>query len=209
MVKPLPYLSNLSFDDMNSIKRKIGVIHGRFQPLHLDHMKYLLAGFERSDFLFIGITNPDPTKISFNKSDSKRSQNIANPLTYWERTILIQTSLQENGISPNRFCIVPFPINKPEMLKYYVPLDATFFVTIYDAWGRHKRDTLLSLGLAVDVMWERNIEQKGITGTLVRDSIAAGGQWENLVPEAVARIMRDRSLAVRIREMYSKYDTKK
>ena len=38
---------------------EVGVIHGRFQGLHLAHMEYLLAGKSRCRFMYIGITNPD------------------------------------------------------------------------------------------------------------------------------------------------------
>ena len=37
-----------------------GVIHGRFQVLHNDHLKYLLAGKADASTLVVGITNPDP-----------------------------------------------------------------------------------------------------------------------------------------------------
>ena len=37
----------------------IGVVHGRFQPLHLKHMEYILAAKMRCRKLYIGITNPD------------------------------------------------------------------------------------------------------------------------------------------------------
>ena len=40
---------------------KTGVINGRLQVLHNDHLKYLLAGKKRCDHLVVGITNPDPT----------------------------------------------------------------------------------------------------------------------------------------------------
>jgi len=36
-----------------------GVVHGRFQVLHNDHVKYLLAGKARCRHLVVGITNPD------------------------------------------------------------------------------------------------------------------------------------------------------
>ena len=36
-----------------------GVIHGRFQVLHLKHMEYILAAKMRCRKLYIGITNPD------------------------------------------------------------------------------------------------------------------------------------------------------
>ena len=43
---------------------EVGVIvseHGRFQVLHNDHFKYLMAGKAQCRHLVVGITNPDPT----------------------------------------------------------------------------------------------------------------------------------------------------
>ena len=37
-----------------------GVIHGRFQVLHNDHLKYLLSGKALCRHLVVGITNPEP-----------------------------------------------------------------------------------------------------------------------------------------------------
>jgi len=50
-----------------------GAIHGRFQVLHNDHMKYLLAGKERCVHLVIGITNPDPILTRADPADPERS----------------------------------------------------------------------------------------------------------------------------------------
>lgn len=47
---------------------RTGVIHGRFQLLHNDHLKYLLAGKARCEHLVVGITNPDPC---LTKADAK------------------------------------------------------------------------------------------------------------------------------------------
>ena len=38
---------------------KTGVIHGRFQCLHLKHMEYLMAAKNQCKRLIIGISNPD------------------------------------------------------------------------------------------------------------------------------------------------------
>ncbi len=179
----------------------VGVVHGRFQPFHLDHLVYAMEAFKKCDFLFVGITNPDPGDMVYQTSDPNRSLDTSNPLTFWQRALLIQASLPEAGISPDRFSVVPFPINRAELLKYYVPLDARFYMTIYDDWGRHKRDVLLSLGLEVEVMWERDLNYKGITSTTIRQRIAAGEPWESLVPEAVARTMKEMSLDSKIRDV--------
>ena len=56
----------------------IAVIHGRFQPLHIGHMEYLLAGKERCELLIIGITNPDPSQIKVEPTNPTRSAGLAN-----------------------------------------------------------------------------------------------------------------------------------
>jgi nicotinamide-nucleotide adenylyltransferase len=109
-----------------------GVIHGRFQVLHNDHMKYLLAGKNLCRHLIIGITNPDPSLTKNHDSNPHRSTPLANALTYYERFIMVREALIESGLKLNEISIVPFPINVPELIKYYVPLDVVFFLSIYD-----------------------------------------------------------------------------
>ena len=124
---------------MGKSKYEIGVIHGRFQILHNDHIKYLMAGKDLCKYLVVGITNPDPLLTRDSDANPHRSKPLANPLTYFERYLMTQAALLEQGLSLTEFSIVPFPINVPELIKYYVPLDAIFFLTIYDDWGRQKK----------------------------------------------------------------------
>ena len=182
---------------------KIGVIHGRFQMLHLAHMEYLLAGKARCDFLYVGITNPDPNLTKDAIEDTNRSQDHANPFTYFERLEMLRDALIEFGIPRNQFEIVPFPITHAHLIKFYTPTEATYFVTIYDEWGRAKATTLQGLGLPVEIMWERPLSQKAISGSQVRKLIAEGKQWENLVPTSVAEYVLEHRLVDRITKLYS------
>lgn len=91
-----------------------GVIHGRFQILHNDHLSYLLSGMALCNHLIVGITNPAPAQTKPEKSDGNRGQSKANPLTYYERYTLVKTVLTSEGLSYRDFSIVPFPINFPE-----------------------------------------------------------------------------------------------
>ncbi len=178
-----------------------GVVHGRFQVLHHDHMKYILAAKERCRHLFVGITNPDPTLTKRDEADPARSAPEANPLTYFERREMLQAALLEAGLRPDEFDIVPFPINFPELYKDYVPLDAVFYLTIYDEWGKKKLEMFRSLGLETEVMWRRPVSEKGITSTEVRRFIAEGEPWEHLVPATVAGILKQRNLVSRITDV--------
>jgi len=178
-----------------------GVIHGRFQILHNDHMTYLLAGKARCDHLIVGITNPDPTLTNDDPADPARSLALANPLSYYERYMMVKKAFVEVGIAPREFSIVPFPINLPELYQYYIPLDATFFLTIYDEWGRKKLAQFRSLGLRTEVLWERSLADKGLSGAEIRRRIVSGVAWKHLIPPSTHMLLRKWGVLKRLREL--------
>jgi len=166
-----------------------GVAHGRFQIFHNDHMKYLQAAKARCRHLVVGITNPDPTLTRFDPADPGRSSPERNPLTYYERYRVAQRVLQKQGWDWEDFSIVPLPINFPDLFQYYVPLTATFFLTIYDDWGERKLQMFRALGLTTEVLWRRPLAEKGLTSTEVRQLIVAQERWTHLVPPGVAEML--------------------
>lgn len=180
-------------------RHPVGVIHGRFQVFHNDHLRYVLAGAARCDHLYVGITNPDPGFVEDDLTNPERSRPANNPLTYFERLRMVVAALLAEGLGPADFSVVPLPINRPEFFRHYVPLDAVFFLTIYDGWGEKKLEMFQSLGLTTEVMWRRPAAEKGITGSQVRNLIAANDDWESLVPPAVVKIIREIDLAGRLR----------
>lgn len=179
----------------------VGIIHGRFQVLHLDHLRYLLAGKRCCDHLVVGITNPDPTHTLPDEADPARSLPESNPLTYYERYRLVTTCLLEAGVPYPQFSVVPFPINQPHLYSYYVPTDAVFFLTIYDDWGRRKHDLLRAAGLRCHVLWERDPADKGISAGEVRALMATGRPWQHLVPEAAARLLSEWEIPARLAKL--------
>lgn len=182
----------------DGLQYDVGTIHGRFQILHNDHLKFLLAGKELCEHLIIGITNPDPSLTKEHNSNPHRSKPISNPLTYFERYVMIRNSLLEKGLKYSDFSIVPFPINVPELLKYYVPMDVVFFLSIYDDWGRQKKKYLESLGLKVHVLWEVPLEKKGLSGSDIRRSMLKGESWEHFLPPAVVKLVNQWDIIKRI-----------
>lgn len=181
---------------------KTGIIHGRFQILHHDHLKYLLSGKALCRHLVVGVTNPDPAMTLDDPVDPERSLPAANPLTYYERTVLIRLALMEQGVGLDAFTIVPFPVNRPELYRYYVPLDAVFFLSIYDDWGRKKKALFEERGLAVRVLRETSIAQKGISATTVRKAMVNDELWEHLVPAAVAKKLKAWGIPERLKNKY-------
>ena len=178
-----------------------GVIHGRFQVLHYDHRKYLLAGKARCRHLVVGITNPDPTLTRPDPADPHRSSPLANPLSYYERYLMVRDVLLETGLNQAEFSIVPFPINLPHLYQYYLPLDAVFYLTIYDQWGRRKLEQFQAKGLATEILWEKPADAKGQSSTVIRNLMAAGEPWQHMVPPATARLMQEWDIPTRLRHL--------
>jgi nicotinamide mononucleotide adenylyltransferase len=182
---------------------ELGVIHGRFQVFHHDHLRYVLAGKMRCHHLVVGITNPDPLLTRDDATDPHRSRAEANPLTYFERHVMVRAALIEAECSLQEFSIVPFPINLPELYAYYLPMDATFYLTIYDPWGRRKLEQFKALGLKTEVLWERDPDHKGLRASEIRRLMATGQPWKALVPPGVAALMERWNIPERVRRLRS------
>jgi len=170
-------------------------------------MKYILAGKARCEHLVVGITNPDPSLTRNDAANPDRSDPSANPLTFFERYVTLREALLGAGVHYREFSIVPFPINLPELYRYYVPLDAVFYLTIYDQWGRRKLEMLGSLGLKTEVIWEKPPSEKGICAAEVRKLMVQGKPWEHLVPESTAKLMKMWGVTERLRGMESEAPT--
>jgi nicotinamide mononucleotide adenylyltransferase len=167
----------------------VGVIHGRFQVFHNDHLRYVLAGKSLCNHIVVGITNPDPMLTRDDAADPHRSDPAANPLTYFERYTIVRSVLLEAALAHRDFSIVPFPINFPDLYRYYLPMNATFYLTIYDEWGRRKLDQFKSMGLRTHLLWMRPLSEKGLSASDVRRRMAFGEHWEDMVPAAAASLL--------------------
>lgn len=164
------------------------MIHGRFQPFHLGHLEYLRGAAERSDEVWIGITNPDPTRIKPEASDPLRHLPESNPYTYAERLLMVKAAAADLGLDLARVHVIPFPVNEPELWPAYVPSGVTQYVRLFSEWGSTKLERLRAAGYEVVVLDEGT--EKQLSGADVRAALRNGDEWESLVPPEVARILR-------------------
>jgi nicotinamide-nucleotide adenylyltransferase len=168
----------------------VGVVPGRFQVLHNDHMELLMAVQRRCRFLVAGISRPDPARSGGEPAGAARDQPSANPLSFFERHMLLRSALAGAGLDLDQFTAVPFPVAAPELYPWYAPPEAVFFLAVYDEWGRRKRELLESGGLRVEVVREANRELKGLSGKRIRERMAEGDPWEHLVPAATVDMLK-------------------
>jgi len=178
-----------------------GVVHGRFQVLHLKHMEYILAAKMRCEKLYIGITNPDMLHAKSSVYDINRGTKAGNPLSYRERCEMIRGALKEFGVPEEQYEIIPFPISYPEYITQYAPEDAVYYMGICDEWDREKYRILSELGLKIHVLWEKDIENKGITGSMIRKLIATDQDWAKYVPKSVYAYMKEQELDKRVKRL--------
>lgn len=161
------------------------MVHGRFQPFHRGHLAYLEAAAARSPRLLVGITNPDRRHMRPVPEDPVRHLPESNPWTYTERLLMVGAAAQAAGL-PVR--IIPFPIDDPELWPDYVPAGTVHHLRVLSPWGAAKAERLRAAGHEVVVLpAERG---KEVSGAQVRAAMRDGGDWEALVPPAVAAVVR-------------------
>lgn len=182
---------------MSNKRCAIGVVNGRFQPLHHGHMEYIFEAKKLCQKLIVGITNPDTDSFAVSKANPHRSTSEGNPFTYYERMEMIRDTLIDSGLDFSTFDVVPFPINSPKLIHCYVPKKATIFFTVYDSWGADKIGRLKHNGFATKTLWERSPDAKITTGSEIRNRIAHDKEWGHLVPSAVYRYITERELTNR------------
>ncbi|MDR3637959.1 MAG: adenylyltransferase/cytidyltransferase family protein [Isosphaeraceae bacterium] len=182
---------------MSRVKEPVAVIHGRFQPLHIGHMEYLLAAKETCELLIIGITSPDPWLLGDEDTDVERGKPESNPCTYYERYLMLEGAMVDASVPREAFRIVPFPHSYPERLRYYAPTGALYLLSIYDDWGDAKLERFRALGYRTHVLWRR--DEKVTTGSRIRALMRDGGDWERWVPPATAQVLRNSGIDERIR----------
>jgi cytidyltransferase-like protein len=161
------------------------MIHGRVQPFHNGHLEYLRGAAAQCDAVFVGITNPDPQRIKEEPSDPLRHLPESNPFTYVERLLMIEAVAEDEGL---RAHVIPFPVNEPELWSAYVPAGVTQYLRLFSEWGGTKLERMREAGYDVVVL-DEGVE-KEISGRDVRAALRSGGEWETLVPPAVARVIR-------------------
>ena len=169
------------------MRHRYGMIHGRFQPFHLEHLRYFRLVWEQSEQVIIGITNPDPSTILADELSEHRHLPEENPLTFIERLMMIQETLRDEGYPMERIFIVPLPIHHPDRWQYYIPQDTVIVVVVYSPWEKQKAERLRKAGFKVAIV--DNLE-KGISGQQVRSLLKSNGNWESLVPPTVARFLK-------------------
>ena len=177
---------------------KYGMVHGRFQPLHHEHLEYILWGINNSKKCFIGITQPDINNLSETIGDKHRKEESGNPFSFDERKIMIEESLKDFGISEERFEVVRFDVDNFDVAMEYLQkeygIDSSNtiqYMKIFSNWEDWKKDKFKSKEFKVIEIHEKTKEkaEKHITGTLVRELIRTNRNWQDYTSSGTERVI--------------------
>ncbi|MBI1885964.1 MAG: adenylyltransferase/cytidyltransferase family protein [Chloroflexi bacterium] len=171
------------------MRSRFGMIHGRFQPFHRGHLEYMKAAFERCDNLIVAITNPDPTVIRQEAAAEHRHLPEANPFTFFQRQIMIRETAKDESLPLERIVFIPFPINLPELWRFYVPTSVVQYIRVFSEWEEQKAQRFREQGYPVEVLHPGAVKE--VEASEVRRRLQSDEDWESLVPEAVARVIRE------------------
>lgn len=163
---------------------------GRFQPFHNGHLAAVGYALKKVDYLFIVI------------GSSQKSHERDNPFTAGERIAMIKAALDDADISTEKWMAVPVADTEahalwPAMLKTTLP---PFSMVFTNDWLTTR--LLKEQGIKVEAV--PYLERASYSATNVRSRILEMTEWEKLVPEPVAFIIRDIGGVERVRSMIHK-----
>jgi nicotinamide mononucleotide adenylyltransferase len=162
-------------------------VTGRFQPFHHDHLALVLELLTRAERVIVGITNPDDRSLQAVPTSSHRHRVEANPFGFLARKRMIEAALTRAGVPSDRYDVVPFPLDAPEVWSSYIPLGTTQVVRVYSEWESAKAAGLADGGYPV-------LELQGdlatrLSATDVRAAMREGRAWRHLVPDGAREVL--------------------
>jgi nicotinamide-nucleotide adenylyltransferase len=166
---------------------KRGIFVGRFQPIHKGHLGAIKNILEKVDELVIVV------------GSSQYSHRLDNPFTTGERITMIKKALEEEGIQPSRYWIIPVPDVHIHMLWVsqiigYSPK----FEVVYTNEALTRR-LFIEAGFKVEPVFF--IRRKVYSATEIRKRMLNEKNWEELVPNSVAHFIKEIDGVARLRDL--------
>jgi len=166
------------------VKKTTGVLWGRFNPPHKGHIALIRRLAKRVDALVIAVGN------------SETSDTMRDPFSGVERVRMMKSYLREQKIVVKDVVAVADGDSWTSSVDNLFEKCGSFDVLFTD----HKAITRLVGTRAKVIGFKRHGH---FSSTLVRDSIAEGGDWESMTGSSVASLIKRYGGVKRIRRAYS------
>lgn len=150
-----------------------GLLIGRFQPFHLGHLSAVKFALTQVENLYIGIG-------SSNRYNEKR-----NPFSAEERKEMIESSVDGSDLKKCKIYFVP-DVNDHAKWTYHVDsIIPKYDVVFSNDDFTHELYKKRGIKVISVPLKQREI----LSGTDIRQKIAMGQSWSELVPEGTAKVL--------------------
>ncbi|MBP6884610.1 MAG: DUF3750 domain-containing protein [Candidatus Pacebacteria bacterium] len=181
-----------------------GIVHGRFQPPHNGHLRYILSALEKTNHLYIGICTPEICTREESERTGFPCTAELNPFSFEERRDMIALALDAENVKQNKYTIIPFPSDYKNIKDILLP-NTVFLMSITGDGDSAKISFIKKMGYDVKTILTLDKDVDRERSGKVRDSATEGADWKNLVPPAVAEYIVKNGLEKKL--VTSKKDT--
>lgn len=175
---------------------KNAVVHGRFQPFHYGHLKYIISALNYTQNLIIGVDSQVINKLII--KNNYRYLPMSNPFTFIERYLMIKRSLLDYGLTNNSFRIFHMPLDNIKKLLSFFPENIPFLMPVYDDSSQEKITLLKKANINVVILWKGTNTDRPISGSLIRQKIFRNEDIDDLVTPSALNIINNIKLTQRI-----------
>ncbi len=158
---------------------------GRFQPFHKGHLEVVRRILSENDEIIVAVGS-----ANFN-------YHVKSPFTAGERIWMIHEALREAGVDLSRVYIVAYP-NIENNAAWYAHI-RSLFPPFDRAYTGNPLTQILLKEAGVEVVPLKMIQRELYCATTIRERMIRGEAWEDLVPPAVARIIKSINGVERLR----------
>ena len=160
---------------------------GRFQPFHKGHLEAVKMILKENDEIIIAV------------GSAQYSHKPENPFTAGERIVMIRRALENEGINLKQVWIIPIPDVHVHMMWISEVVGYTpKFDVVYTNEPLTRR---LFMEARFDVRPIPFIKRKIYSATEIRKRMIEDGNWEELVPKAVAEYIKEIDGVQRVKDL--------
>ena len=160
---------------------------GRFQPFHLGHLEAVKYVLRSSSEVVIVI------------GSAQQSHTLEDPFTAGERAIMIRLALNEAGIDPSRYYIIPvIDLDVHGLWVSHVCSYVPKFEVVYTNEPLTRR-LFIESGFRVEPI--PFFKRKLCSATEIRRRMLQNVSWEELLPKSVVRLIKEINGVERLRDL--------
>lgn len=177
----------------------LGIVHGRFQPPHSGHIRYILGALKRAERVIIGIATPTLCTEEEAARTGYPCTPALNPFSFDERKEMITCALDAHNVLHERYSFIQFPSDYAN-LATLIPPNAVFLISSTSPADGRKMAHLAALGYETETVMRLPEGAEREHAEAVRESVREGTEvWKTLVPEPIAEYMESHGLLEKLR----------